>query len=565
MRFRDRLSNPHAVVFLSSGSIMIMELVASRLIATRLGVSLHTWTSVIGVIMAGISIGNYVGGRLADRGASSRLLGTIFGLASLSSLLILWLNNDLHEFQPPVAIPLLVWVIGYVAGVFLLPSMLLGCISPIVVRLSLKDLQRTGATVGRIYAWSSIGSIFGTFATGFLLISLFGTKNTILLVAGLLMVLALWFSGDAPPRRGLVRVGGWTALFGLSVLLLWRSGYLASECRRESNYFCINVNETKVDDRSVRELLLDRLVHSYSDLDDPTRLVYGYERTYAGAIRPLLERKPAFDAFFIGGGGYTFPRYLEAIAPASHLVVGEIDPEVTEAAHLWLGLSRDTRIEIHNMDARNYLAWHAMPDSYDVVFGDAFNDYSVPFHLTTLEFGQLVDGVLRDDGIYLVNIIDGGPNGHFMRAYVRTMQRVFQYVAIIPSTPKWRETIRTTFVIAASQQPLDLRQIPSDYAVLSAEDLQSYLDIEAPLMLSDDYVPVDNLMAPVVEDSFVHFAFTPDIIERILPRIIAIGASALLGVLALVVWFIYRRRARTARTQREFVGGIDDPIDHSSA
>ena len=359
MRFRDRLWNPQAVVFLSSGSIMIMELVASRLIATRLGVSLHTWTSVIGVIMAGISIGNYVGGRLADRGASSRLLGTIFGLASLSNLLILWLNNDLHEFRPPLAIPLLVWVIGYVAGVFLLPSLLLGCISPIVVRLSLKDLRTTGSTVGRIYAWSSVGSIVGTFATGFLLISLFGTKNTILLVAGLLMVLALWFSSDAPLRRGLARTGAWVVLFGLGALLLWRGGFLASECRRETNYFCINVNELEMDGRSVRELLLDRLVHSYSDLDDPSRLVYGYERTYAGAISPLLERKPAFDAFFIGGGGYTFPRYLEAIAPESHLVVAEIDPQVTEAAHLWLGLSRDTSIEIHNMDARNYLAWYA--------------------------------------------------------------------------------------------------------------------------------------------------------------------------------------------------------------
>src|SRR5690606_17894913 len=135
---------------------------------------------------------------------------------------------------------------------------------------------------------------------------------------------------------------------------------------------------------------------------------------------------------------------------------------------LWLGLSRDTSIEIHNMDARNYLAWHAARDSYDVVFGDAFNDYSVPFHLTTLEFGQLVDGVLRDDGLYLVNIIDGGPNGHFMRAYVRTMQQIFRYVEVIPSTSQWRETIRTTFVIAASQQPLNLTQIPAGFSPLSA-------------------------------------------------------------------------------------------------
>jgi len=315
----------------------------------------------------------------------------------------------------------------------------------------------------------------------------------------------------------------------------------------------------------VRELLLDRLVHSYSDLDDPTRLVYGYERTYAGAIRPLVTRKPDFDAFFIGGGGYTFPRYLEATVHTSRLVVAEIDPQVTEAAHLWLGLPRDTRIEIHNMDARNYLVWHAAPDSFDVVFGDAFNDYSVPFHLTTLEFGQIVDGVLRDDGMYLVNIIDGGPNGHFMRAYVRTIQQIFRYVAVIPSTPQWRETIRTTFVIAASQQPLDLQYIPAEYSPLSAQDLQRYLDLEAPLILSDDYVPVDNLMAPVVEDSFIHFDFTPDMAERIWPRIIAVGSGALVGVLALVAWLVHRRWSRRAHAHQRLVGGTNDPTDRSAA
>ena len=204
-------------------------------------------------------------------------------------------------------------------------------------------------------------------------------------------------------------------------------------------------------------------------------------------------------------------------------------------------------------------------DSYDVVFGDAFNDYSVPFHLTTLEFGQLVDGVLRDDGVYLVNIIDGGPNGHFMRAYVRTMQQIFRYVEVIPSTSQWRETIRTTFVIAASQQPLNLAQIPAGFRPLSAEELHGYLDLEAPLVLSDDYVPVDNLMAPVVEDSFLNFDFTPDIAERIWPRIIAVGAAALLGILALIVWLVYRRRARVARARRELVGGNDGSIDRPAA
>jgi spermidine synthase len=256
-----------------------------------------------------------------------------------------------------------------------------------------------------------------------------------------------------------------------------------------------------------RELVLDRLVHSYTDLNDPTNLQYGYEKTYAEVIRPVMRRRPTLDAFFIGGGGYTFPRYLEAMLPQSHLVVAEIDPGVTEIAHELLGLARDTRMQITNLDARIVLEMQDQPDSYDLVFGDAFNDYSVPFHLTTREFDQMVDRLLREDGLYVVNIIDGGKRGHFLRAYVRTLQQVFAHVAVIPSSRDWRDASRMTFVLVASQRPVDLSElsIPSgpttESPVLAAEDLQAYLDQEPPLILTDEFVPVDNLLAPVFEDS----------------------------------------------------------------
>ncbi len=242
-------------------------------------------------------------------------------------------------------------------------------------------------------------------------------------------------------------------------------------------------------------------MHSYSDLDDPTHLVYGYERTYAEVIRPLLEQRSGLSALFIGGGGYTFPRYLEALEPDSRLVVAEIDPEVTEVAHAMLGLARDTRIETHNLDARVLLANHDLGTTFDVVFGDAFNDYSVPYHLTTLEFNRLVAGLLRDDGMYLVNIIDGGRHGHFLRAYVRTLRMVFPHVAVIPSSSDWRESTRTTFVIVASKQAVNLSHLSPSERPLPEPELAEYLALEEPLILTDDYVPVDNLLAPVFRDS----------------------------------------------------------------
>ena len=545
----ERSWSPSGLVFLSSACIMVIELVASRLIATRVGVSLHTWTAVIGVFLGGISLGNYVGGRLADRYASSRLLGVILALASLTSLLILWLNNDLHEVGLSPAIPLMVWVVLYVAAVFLLPSALLGCVAPIAVKAGVTDLERTGRTVGAIYAWSSVGSIVGTFVTGFLLIPWLGTKNVILSVACLLLLLALWFLADAPWRQRLSRLSLVVILFGLSLAGLSASGYLRSECLSETSYFCINVETVELDGRTVHELLLDRLVHSYTDLEDPTHLVYGYELTYAGLMQPLTERKPDFDAFFVGGGGYTLPRYLEATLPESRVVVAEIDPGVTQVAQSRLGLTSDTRIETHNVDARNFLLRETRPASYDLVFGDAFNDYSVPYHLTTLEFDRLVARALREEGLYLANIIDGGPHGRFLRAFVRTVQQVFPHVLVIPSTPEWRDTIRTTFVIAASRRPLDWSRIPEGFEPLSDDALRDYMALEPPLLLTDDRVPVDNLMAPVVEDSFTNLTLEPEIVARILPRVLLVATVAAIVAILVVVWLIRRRRRRGRATE----------------
>ena len=545
MHLRQRLWNPYALVFLSSSCVMVIELVASRLIAPRVGVSLYTWTSVIGVILAGVSIGNYVGGRLADKRASQPLLGIIFALASLASLSILWLNNDLHSVSAPAHVPFIVWVILYIAGVFLLPSLLLGCISPIIVKLSVTSLQHTGRTVGKIYAWSSVGSIAGTFATGFWLISAFGTKTTVIGVASVLMLLALWYLSAARPRRAIVSVVLALAMFGGGIALLQRSGYLASECRSETNYFCINVY-AKNDEGNIRELILDRLVHSYSDMNDPTNLLYDYEQTYAALIRPLMTERQNLSAVFIGGGGYTFPRYMEAIRPDSRLLVAEIDPGVTETAYAVLGLDRDSDIVTENVDARMLLSDLDDPGSYDLVFGDAFNDYSVPYHLTTLEFDRLVDRALHPDGLYLVNIIDGGERGSFFRAYVTTLRQVFEHVTVIPSKSDWRGAARTTFIIAAAHEPIDLSHLPDKYTPLSAKELADYIALEPVVILTDDYVPVDNLLAPVIDDSFQLGALDEDISRRIMTRVYAIGGALVAAALAGAVFLLRRRAQRPA-------------------
>jgi len=497
-----RLWQPYLIVFISNCCIMIMELVAGRIVAPHVGVSLYTWTSIIGVVLAGISLGNYLGGRLADRWASLRLLGGIFLMGGLSSLGIL--TVDTLSGLPSGEWPIVLNILVLTTALFFFPSVILGTVSPIVAKLAVSDLARTGSTVGKIYAAGTLGSIVGTFATGFLLISWFGTHTIVWGVAVVLLVIGLLF---LLRDRWLLMVVPGLILTGTSVQL-FNLGWLRGPCTIESNYFCIRVFEEEQDGEPVRVLTLDRLVHSYSSLDDPTKLVYTYEKMYAEVAQYRAQQDDHLRALFIGGGGYTFPRYMEAVYPRSDIDVIEIDPAVTQVAHHLLGLSPDTRVVTHNEDARLFLE-REPAQAYDLVIGDAFNDFSVPYHLTTREFNDRVSAWLEDGGLYCVNIIDG-PRGDFLRAYTHTLRQTFRYVYVAPTAEHWQRSPRSTFVLIASDAPLDRATLEALHArsadpllarlLLSEDEIDALLAEGSVVMLTDRYAPVDQMLAPVFRD-----------------------------------------------------------------
>ncbi|MCL7451879.1 MAG: fused MFS/spermidine synthase [Anaerolineae bacterium] len=499
---RSRLWQPDLIVFVSSGCIMILELVAGRIIAPYVGVSLYTWTSVIGVVLAGISLGNYLGGWLADRSASLRLLGGILLLAGLASCGILAV--DALGGRLPGNWPIVVEILVLTAALFLVPCIILGTISPIVAKLAVRDLARTGRTVGRIYAAGSVGSIAGTFATGFVLISWLGTHIIVWGVAVTLLLMGLLFL----VRGQLVWMALGTLLLAGGTLLVTQQGWLSGPCTRETNYFCIKVHEEERDGGAVQILTLDRLVHSYTSLDDPTKLVYGYEQIYAELTAYRAQSDDHLAALFIGGGGYTFPRYMEALYPGSDIHVVEIDPGVTAVAHDLLGLSQDSAIVTYNQDARFFLEQPPV-STYDLVMGDAFNDFSVPYHLTTKGFNDRVRAWLAADGLYFVNIIDG-PRSDFLRAYIHTLRQTFRHVYVAPTIESWREATRSTFVLIASDAPLDLTALESLDAgdgfallaerILSPREVDSLLDEGRLVTLTDRYAPVDQMLAPVFRE-----------------------------------------------------------------
>ncbi len=499
---RTWLWQPNLIVFVSNACIMILELVAGRIIAPHVGSSLYTWTSVIGVVLAGISLGNFVGGWLADRWASLRLLGAIYIMGAAACVAVLW--TDQVSRVTPTDWPIVAEVVAITAVLFFVPCAILGMISPIVAKLAVRDLSRTGSTLGKIYAFSALGSIVGTFATGFVLISWFGTYTIVWGVAAFLLAMGAAF----------ILAGHWLFLPIAFLVVAGASvkasgeGWLRGVCVVETNYYCIKINTDPNEASSVRLLVLDHLVHSFVNLEDPTSLVYGYEKMYAEAAQYQSEAKDRMNVLMIGGGGYTFPRYMETIYPTSSIRVVEIDPEVTRVAFDLLALRRDTRIVTTNEDARSYFA-QPPTTRYDLVFGDAFNHYSVPYHLTTKEFNDRVRAWMSPDGMYVINIIDG-PYGEFVRAYVHTLQQTFRNVYLVPGSDSWRQTIRTTFVLIASDTPLDKSKLAGmdagDGDALLARQIASEADVqklltEAPVVtLTDQYSPVDQMLASVFRE-----------------------------------------------------------------
>jgi spermidine synthase len=504
------------VVFIASFCTLVIELVAGRIMAPYVGVSLYTWTSIIGVVLAGISIGAYLGGLIADRYPRPSILGWILFLSGLGAFSISPLTHLVGEAQFQTSLMIRILLITTI--IFFIPSCLLGMISPVVVKLTLNNLDRTGNVVGKIYAFSTLGSILGTFATGFFLISWMGTRHILLTMGIILILSALVFGGFFVKKKILA------LFFAILFFLLWEFyGYafkppLDGEAYffKESDYYTIKLKKdpSRGSGGPLEALILDHMIHSYTDLKDPLYLQYEYIRIYEEMVRWQAGKRRSFKALFIGGGGYTLPRFIEAKYQQAAIDVVEIDPEVTRVGKKYLGIPENTRIHSFNEDGRWYVMNCKEGGSYDFIFGDAFNDLSIPYHLTTKEFTIQLKRLLKPDGLLLANVIDSFKEGAFMPSYIRTLEEVFGMgnVHLLTLSSDYNHIGISTCVVVASPQRLDMDDFVrvikgkdgkemTSY-VMPQDQLQQYLKERYSIILTDDYVPVDNLIAPIFEERF---------------------------------------------------------------
>ena len=182
---------PSAFAFLANGALLVLELIAGRVIAPTVGVSLYTWTAVIGVVLAGISLGSWIGGIVADRRPTRSILSLEFLLAALASALVLVFDSNLDSVAASFSWPTIWQVVWLATIIFFLPSVLIGMVTPMIIKLSLNSLDATGRVVGRIRAAAEVGAIVGVFLTGFILIDAFGTRTIVVTVALTLGALAI--------------------------------------------------------------------------------------------------------------------------------------------------------------------------------------------------------------------------------------------------------------------------------------------------------------------------------------------------------------------------------------
>jgi spermidine synthase len=508
-----------ALAFVAGAALLVLEVLAGRTTAVSAGNGIYTWTSVIGGVLVALAVGNLVGGVLADRLGPRRALGLLLVLGSVLALATLWaplvLEAALRGGAPlPVRLALGVLVAwGPVAAA-------IGAASTALARAAVPPggATGTGSAVGRVYALGTAGAIAGGLLTSPALLPAVGSSGTVCAVA-----LALAVAGVGAGRRAAWPWAGVAVAFGLAAALpldVARSVGLALGVRedapgtyvRESAYYRIRVDvdpETNPPDRRVRRMRLDALSQGRVDLDDPTWTGYGYEGAYAAVTERAAPRGRPLRALFVGGGPYAFPRWLRATFPDAAIEVAEIDPEVTRAARVALLLPHAETMRVAHEDARTFVR-DLPPDApaYDFVFGDAFDDVSVPHHLTTVEFARALKARMARDGVYVLNAIDAFDSGRFVGAVLATLARVFAHVGVVGLDRRrdWFDN----FVVVASDRAVDLegltRDDPDSRDPARRLPLRRYGPSEVAalreraggLVLTDDHAPVENLLAPVL-------------------------------------------------------------------
>jgi len=500
---RDSLWSIRFDVFVSGAVVMALELVGSRLLAPVYGDSIFVWGSLIGIVMTSLSVGYFIGGRLADRQPSFLTFSLIILSAGVFTLLIPSTSSmvlevvsysGLGERYGPVLSSIMLLAI---------PTTLLGMVSPYAIRLATDSLVKVGGISGSLYSISTAGSICGTFFTVFVLIPAFNVRSIILslgvvLVAASLIGLAWGLRVLSIVIIAVLMVP--PALFGGSVAI--RGGTIVYQ--KDTPYNTLTVVD--YEERGVRTIYLNNMPHSAMYLNGSNSAVF----TYTDYFNLALVFNPGVESvLFIGGGGFSGPKQFLEYYPDVNVDVVEIDPQVVKVARDYFNVSDDPRQRVFVDDGRAFLGGAG---KYDLVVLDAYSKTYVPFHLMTLEFFEALDEHLEPDGILVSNLISSliGDTSDLLRAEYKTINLVFPQVYLFYTKTGLMSQVQNIILIATkttnrhniedlTATAMEAPERSETLVKYSKTLFESEIRTEDLPILTDDYAPVVNLLNPVTQ------------------------------------------------------------------
>jgi spermidine synthase len=503
-------------VTICGAAVMCLEMMAFRVLVPNFGGDIYVSGSIIGVFLAALSLGYYGGGRVADRWPRLSLLAALILASGLFAVAIPALKEPLLGLQERIADRR--WAACLYALLLFGPStILLGMVSPFAIRLSGRHLGEMGNVSGRLYALSTFGSIFGTLFTSFYWIAWWPVSRITVatgwvlcaLGGAVLAAVALASARERAKRQG-APLRGLSIVAGLALPVL---GLLATPApavarvlyEKETLYHRLVVTE----DERWRTLSFNRAAQSGMGRTDPFRSEFRYTDAFhlAFAFQPEIKR-----VLFIGLGAATGPKQFRRFYPEVAVDAVEIDPEVVEVAKRFFGFAPDTRTTVHVADGRVFL--NGARGRYDAIVVDAYYADAIPFHLTTVEFMNLIKRRLAPGGVALFNVIGSlqGGSSKLVRSEYRTIRRVFPTCGIFPvpvegETPGAYspERLRNVMLFATEQPApapgevqrraaaLKNARLPHLSRIAAAYRTEDLATTDVPL-LTDDFAPVNNLI-----------------------------------------------------------------------
>lgn len=425
--------------FFAGMAVMAAELGASRLLAPYFSSSQIVWTIIIGTIMISLALGHVYGGRKADKDpnpdriyrrilfasvwlAAIPLLGK-FIIVGISGALVLTVSSGFLVLASLLSCLIL----------FVYPLFLLGTVTPALVKITASSLEDTGRTVGNLGAFNTIGSILGTFLPTFVTIPTVGTAVTFLLFSGVLLLLGMIYFFSVKRRIGQTVVAlilfVLFSLFGCTSRFAFWEESLAYE--GESIYNYLQVKET--DNRVILSTNVLFGVQSVAMKDGGMTGMY-YDYALVSTLMTGMPQDPEKDVLILGMGSGTFATLCQEIYPQSRIDGVEIDAKITNLARTYFSMPEEVHVTTY--DGRAYLA--AEPKQYDLILVDAYQDITIPFQMSTVEFFTLVREHLKEGGILVVNMnLHAGEEGSINQYLSDTVESVFPdsvYVCNVPGS-----------------------------------------------------------------------------------------------------------------------------------